>query len=87
MDAYPSKDAIVTAFRWECSTRRAARILDLKRQRILDDLQQTLEHMGLIVPSPNGGDRTGLPTEVLQDALERLGDDAFAEFVMQVLQD
>ena len=87
MDAYPSKDAIATAFRWECSTRRAARILELKRQRILDDLQQTLEHMALIVPSPNGGDRTGLPTEVLQDALERLEDDAFAEFVMQMLQE
>ncbi|MDY6938667.1 MAG: hypothetical protein SWY16_13465 [Cyanobacteriota bacterium] len=86
MDAYRSPDAISTEFRWECSTRRTARVLELKRQRILEDLRQTLEHMALIVPSPNGGDREGLPTEVLQDALERLGDDAFAEFAMQVLK-
>ncbi len=88
MDAYPEKDEITTAFRWECSTRRAAKVLALKRQRMREDLQQTIEHLGSIVPPVGAGDRANdLPTEIVRDAPDRLGDRAFAEFVLQVLQE
>lgn len=79
-----NKDGITIAFRRECSTRRAANVLQIKRQRIRDDLRQMLGHISLVVPKMGNGEDS---SEVLNDALSRLGDDAFAELVRTVLED
>ncbi len=61
-----------------------SRILEVKRQRIRDDLQQFVSHLGLIVPQSQTGN--DFPSEILQDALDRLGDEVFAEFIRQIIQ-
>jgi hypothetical protein len=112
MDIYPARDEVTTAFRRECYTRRTAqvlevkrqrfrddlqqlvshlgfsvppRVLEVKRQRLRDDLQQLVRHLGLIVPQTDTED--DVPSEILQDALDLLGDEAFAKFVRQILQE
>ncbi|NER32521.1 MAG: hypothetical protein F6J93_00310 [Oscillatoria sp. SIO1A7] len=84
----PEKDRVMTAFRQECSIRRTARLLQGKRDRIREDLRQLISHMALLVPPVPGATRgTDPPTEVLTEALNRLGDDAFAQLVLQILQE
>jgi ribosomal protein S18 len=111
MDVYPERDEVTTAFRREYCTQRTVQVLEIKRQRIRDDLQQFVSHigqivpprvlevkrqrirndlqqfvshLGLIVPQAETGD--DFPSEILQDALDRLGDEAFAQCVRQIFQ-
>lgn len=87
MDACP-EDAISIEFRRECSIRRTSRVLEAKRKRIRDDLQQLVKHMGLLVPSMGISEQmTDSRTEVLKDALDRLGDESFTQFVLQIVQE
>jgi hypothetical protein len=111
MDAYRERDEVTTAFRRECCTQRTAQVLEIKRQRLRDELQQLVSHLGQIVPPrvlevkrqrlrddlqqlvrhlglivPQAETNGDFPSEILQDALDRLGDEAFAEFVRQILQ-
>ncbi|MBO9998822.1 MAG: hypothetical protein J7641_07395 [Cyanobacteria bacterium SID2] len=80
----PDRQALATAFRRECSTRRTLNVLEIKRQRIRDDLRQMLRHMSLVVPSIGNGDT---PSDVLDEALARLGDPTFAEFLRHLIED
>lgn len=87
-DEIPKKDEVMTEFRQECSIRRTARVLEGKRDRIRDDIRQLILHMSLLVPPVGGVARgTDPPTEVLTEALMRLGDDTFAQLVLQILQE
>lgn len=88
MDNRPNQDALFTEFRQECSIRRTTNILDIKRKRIREDIQQLIKHLGLIVPPITASESiNNQPNELLIEALGRLGDDAFAQLVLQVMQD
>lgn len=72
----------------ECSISRAAKVLDAKRQRIREELEQLIYHIALLVPlAGDGNSSTEFYCQLLQDAVERLGDRAFAQLLLQVLQD
>jgi len=112
VDAYRNPDESTFAVRRERSTRRTAkvlavkrqrlrddlqqfvdhiglaispRVLEVKRQRLRDDLQQLVRHLGLIVPQTEVG--SDFSPEILQDALDLLGDDVFVQFVRQIAQE
>lgn len=71
-------------FRRERSIRRAVAVLAAKRQRIRDDIEQLISHISLLVPPSSSGLET---YNVLEDAAERLGDDAFTQLLLHVLQE
>lgn len=78
---------MATAFRRECSVRRALQVLEVKHRRIQDDLQQFVQHLKLLVPGLGHASFVDLEhQEILEEALIRLGDDAFAEIVLKVLE-
>ncbi|NJL58016.1 hypothetical protein HC928_25040 [bacterium] len=80
---------VAAEFRRECSVRRTAKVLEAKRRRIRADLEQLVGHMALLVPQvpkPEGSDPNSDPyADMMAEALNRLGDEAFTELVMQVL--
>lgn len=111
MNTYPKRDEVTTAFHRECCTQRTVQVLEVKRQRLRDDLQQFVSHIGQTVPSrvlevksqrirddlwqlihhlglilPQSQTGNDFPSEILQDALDRLGDEVFAEFIRQIIQ-
>jgi hypothetical protein len=112
VNTYSQIDEVTRAFHRECCTQRTvqvlevkrqriyddlqqfvchvgqivpSRVLEVKRQRIRDDLQQLVRHLGLIVPQSQMG--KDFPSEILQDALDRLGDKAFADFIRKIIQE
>ncbi|HIK11343.1 MAG TPA: hypothetical protein IGS52_13950 [Oscillatoriaceae cyanobacterium M33_DOE_052] len=86
MERRPEKDVVFTEFRQECSIRRTAKVLDGKRKRIREDIQYLIAHMALLVPPVAGGE-TDISTQIITEALGRLGDDAFAQLVLQIMQE
>ncbi|MEC4893098.1 MAG: hypothetical protein SAL07_07375 [Oscillatoria sp. PMC 1051.18] len=75
-------------FRQERTIRRTAVLLDRKRKRIREDIQQLIAHMAFLVPTieiSQPGSET--QADLLQEALLRLGDDAFAQMVVQIMQE
>lgn len=112
MDAYPHRYEATPALRRQHSTRRTLQVLEVKRERIRDELQQLVSHMGLRVPPrvleikrqrireeleqlvrhmrlivPPTDTEGDLSSEILQDALDLLGDETFAKCVRQILQE
>lgn len=72
----------------ECSVRRAAKVLEAKRKRIHEELEQVISHIALLVPLT---DMANSPAEaysqLLQEAAAQLGDEAFTQLLVQVLQE
>ena len=87
MDDRPQQNLIATEFNRECSIRRTARVLEMKQRSIYEDLGQLLNHITLLVPSleRQENDVSQPSTQVLEEALGRLGDPAFADLVLQIL--
>ncbi len=78
---------VANQFRRECSVRRALDVLDVKHRRIEEDLQQFIQHLKLLVPAIELSPETRISEiEILEEALERLGDDAFADLVLRILE-
>ncbi|MGA1475768.1 MAG: hypothetical protein ACO4AI_11540 [Prochlorothrix sp.] len=78
------ESCVATAFRHERSVRRAQHLLAIKQRRIEDDLVQFLQHLTLLVPSAESTAENEIIVQaVLEDALKRLGDEAFAVLVLQ----
>jgi len=87
MDVEP-EDITSVALHRECSIRRTTYLLATKMKRIRDDLQQLVCHMGLPVPPVGISDHmTSAQEEVLQGALERIGDESFTQLVLGILQE
>lgn len=80
------RDATFIAFQRECSVRRTSRLLEAKRKRIREDLQDLVRHLGLLVPAV-GLEMNASQKEVLAEALGRLEDDTFAQLVLQITQE
>lgn len=88
MDDRSNFNTIATEFHNECSVRRAMRLLELKQHRIYDDLTQLLKHITLLVPALDhpGHSPAESHTQLLEEALGRMEDKAFANLVRQILQ-
>lgn len=87
MSDSPEKDVLCVEFRQEIPIRRTITVLQGKRKRIRAELQQMIEHMAFLVPSAKAGHATETDREVLEKALGRLGDDTFAQLVLQIMHD
>lgn len=88
MSNYPERDLLTKQFERERSIRRTTQVLKVKREAIRKDIQQLISHLTLLLPSAHftrGDNDSNL--DLLQSALDRLGDDAFAQLIMQVLQE
>ena len=82
----PEPDPLLHEFKRERSVRRAAHILDAKRQRLRRELKELVEHLTLLVPL------AGVATQedylvFVQEAASRLGDDAFAQLLLKILSE
>lgn len=79
-------DVLLQEFRRERSIRRTANILEAKRLEIRRDLQQLITHIALLLPaSPQDRINTDLSADLLEEAAKRLGDDAFTDLLLQLL--
>jgi hypothetical protein len=78
---------VTEGFRRECSVRRALDVLSVKHRRIEADLQQFVQHLRLLVPGIELSPTARLNEfEILEEALARLEDEAFADLVLRVLE-
>lgn len=78
---------ITDAFRRECSVRRALDVLSVKHRRMEADLQQFVQHLKLLVPGIEISPDSRLSEfEILEEALERLNDDAFSDLLLRILE-
>ncbi|MDY6782666.1 MAG: hypothetical protein SW833_09000 [Cyanobacteriota bacterium] len=80
----PRNYQLADDFRRERSVRRAVTVLETKRRRIRDDIEQLISQISLLMP-PSSGDRE--TSALLEDAAERLGDEAFVQLLRQVWQE
>jgi len=80
-----NRDVLCAELNRELPIRRTMTVLQNKRQRVREDLEQLLAHLAFLVPAPAGCDRAATDREVLEAALDRLGDDAFAQLVRQIV--
>jgi hypothetical protein len=86
MDDPFRKDELLMEFHTERSIRRVAQLLQDKRSRIRDDLQQLIEHLSLFVPLSNSKGDGAVNTEILLEAAQRLNDEVFTELLVQIIQ-
>lgn len=69
----------------EASVRRTVKVLEAKRTRFREEVEQLIHHLGLLIPLADQS--MGSSATLVQEALERLGDDAFAQFLVQILNE
>lgn len=74
-------------FRQERSIRRVVDVIETKRRRVRDDLEQLISHIALLVPCTGANCFSEQTYGAIEDAVQRLGDDAFAQLLLQVLQE
>ncbi len=88
MSDRPEPDLLSKEFKRERFIRRTAQVLAVKRESIHKDLKQLIAHLTLLLPSAQiaqeGSDSN---YDLLQSALDRLGDDTFAQLILQLLQE
>lgn len=78
---------ITDAFRRECSVRRTLEVLSVKHRRMESDLQQFVHHLKLLVPGIELAPGEHLSeVEILEEALDRLNDDAFSDLLLRILE-
>ena len=86
MQEPPSRDELLVELARERSIRRTVRVLKAKRSRIKDDLNQLITHLSLLVPrSKEHGSLRQSNSEIILEALSRLEDDAFTQFLTQII--
>ncbi|MGF1541736.1 MAG: hypothetical protein ACFCU5_15025 [Pleurocapsa sp.] len=88
MDNPSQGDRLLMEFQTERSIRRVAQLLQDKRSRIRDDLQQLIDHLSLFVPqaAPTDNNRVVNNTDILLEAAHRLNDEIFTELLVQIIQ-
>ncbi len=89
MSEHPEEKVLSQKFLRELSIRRSVKLLEGKRKRIKEEIEQLITHISLLVPIAAKGCPTSPEnhTELLQEAVNRLGDDAFAQLFIQILQE
>lgn len=87
MSDRPQPDLLSTEFQRERSIRSTVKLLEGKRQRIREELEQLIAHITLLVPSLAKSTNSSTDrAKVLQDAVKRLDDEAFAQLFLAILQ-
>jgi hypothetical protein len=86
-DRLPEPDALLNEFRRERSIRRTVTVLEAKRKRIRQELQQLVRHIALLVPAAESKSVNQSQSDLLAEAAKRLGDEAFAQLLLQILQE
>jgi hypothetical protein len=81
-------DEFLSKFERERSIRRTVTLLEAKRKRFREELQQLVSHLTWLIPlkSVPSSART-FHTDLLAEAVEQLGDEAFTQLLLQVLQE
>lgn len=89
MDEPSNQDNLLEVeFNRERSVRRTLTVLQTKRKRIRDELQQLVNHLNLLIPITGNATKTNDPnSRLIEEAIERLGDDAFGALLRQILQE
>ncbi|MDJ0728230.1 MAG: hypothetical protein QNJ38_24315 [Prochloraceae cyanobacterium] len=83
MSDRPQQDPLEREFRHEKHIRRAVMLLETKRKRMRQELKQFLVHVNFLIPKTEYRSEE----EFVRDAIDRLGDDAFAQLLIQTLQE
>lgn len=83
MSDFSQPDALAAELRRERSIRRTVKLLEAKREQIREDLKQLVNHFSLLVPNKQAMN----DPQLLQDAVQRLGDETFAQLLNQILQE
>ncbi len=88
MSDRPEEETLTLQFHQEIPVRRVASLLEGKRKRIREDILQLVQHIGFLVPPRTGSTQPGqFDPAVMEKALGRLGDDAFARLVTQIVRE
>jgi hypothetical protein len=87
MEPQDSQQALIETFNRELSIRRVARVLEQKRQRLADEIEHFAASVELLLPKgkPPLGDRASTHQAILNAALDRLEDQAFAHWMQECL--
>lgn len=87
MDNSNDRDVLVAEFWRECLIRRTCTLLEKQRQLLREDIYDLVAHIALLVlPMEFPTYKSEQYKEILIEALERLGDDAFAKLVLDVVR-
>lgn len=87
MSDRPEESTLSLEFRRERAVRRTMTVLETKRKRMRDDLDQLIAHLAMLVPAELISSADASQAAILEDAAFRLGDDAFAQLILQLLQE
>ncbi len=72
----------------ERSVNRTVEVLAAKREKFREEIQQLVGHLSLLVPiAGNLSSHEASQIMLVQEAINRLGDEAFAQFLLQVLKE
>jgi hypothetical protein len=81
------QDVLAGEFYKERYIRRTLAVLQAKRKRIRDELQQLVTHLNLLVPLAKNYPLNDDRADLLEEAATRLEDEAFAQLLMQVIKE
>ncbi|MGL5875979.1 MAG: hypothetical protein ACRC2R_27080 [Xenococcaceae cyanobacterium] len=81
------KDGLASEFYRERYIRRTLAVLQAKRKRIRDELQQLVNHLNLLVPVAKNITSESDRAELLEEAAKRLDDEAFTQLIVQAIEE
>lgn len=88
MSDRPEANFLGTEFCKERSIRRTVKVVEAKRKRIREELEQLILHLALLVPVAGANTHSlDSSSDLLLEALNRIEDDAFTQLLLQVLQE
>ena len=82
----PESDSLSIELRRERSVRRMVNLLEGKRKRIREELEQLISHIALLVPN-RSTTQSQSQLDLLLDAVSRLGDEKFAELLIELMEE
>ncbi|MGK7932877.1 MAG: hypothetical protein AB4041_15815 [Microcystaceae cyanobacterium] len=72
----------------ERSVSRTVEVLEAKRASFRREIQQLVRHLGLLIPITGNLSSHDVSQEMLlQEAAQRIGDDAFTQFLLQIMNE
>jgi hypothetical protein len=87
MSEHSEQDLLASEFYRERYVRRTIAVLQAKRRRMRDELQQLVNHLNLLVPLAKNNNSSDDRLDLLEEAAKRLEDEAFAQLLIQVIHD
>jgi hypothetical protein len=87
MEPQDSQQALIETFNRELSIRRVTRVLEQRRQRLVDEIGHFAASVELLLPmgKPSVNSRANIHQDILNAALDRLEDQAFAHWMQACL--